>query len=196
MGLVHGDRSQNQRLRALEQFGRGELAVIVATDVAARGLHIPAIETVINYDLPLAAEEWVHRVGRAGHGGGFGESITLVSPAEADRWRKISSTTKTRLYPGELPEFQQWVRPQDLARVERLRKAEKAERIEPFRTSGSSSNAATGKGEASEKSSRGGKNAARRGLRGGDRIGHGRRNEASRPIKKGQKPGGGVRKPK
>ena len=115
VGLVHGDRTQNQRLRALEQFSKGELAVIVATDVAARGLHIPAIQTVINYDLPLAPEEWVHRVGRAGHGGGFGESITLVSPVEADRWRKIASTTSTKLYPDNLPEFEKWVRPQDLA---------------------------------------------------------------------------------
>ena len=193
VGLVHGDRSQNQRLRALEQFAEGKLAVIVATDVAARGLHIPAIQTVINYDLPLAAEEWVHRVGRAGHGGGFGESITLVAPAETERWRKISAATGTRLYPAELPEFEQWARPQDLARVERLRSAEKAERIEPFRDSKSSGNAPKAR---SSGGARGGKKAARSGLRGGDRIGHGRRNEASRPIKKGQKPGSGVRKPK
>ena len=167
--------------------------MIVATDVAARGLHIPAIQTVINYDLPLAAEEWVHRVGRAGHGGGFGESITLVAPAETERWRKISAATGTRLYPAELPEFEQWARPQDLARVERLRSAEKAERIEPFRDSKSSGNAPKA---GSSVGARGGKKAARSGARGGDRIGHGRRNEASRPIKKGQKPGGGVRKPK
>ena len=61
-------------------FADGEIPVLVATDVAARGLHIPAIRTVINYDLPVSVEEYVHRVGRAGHGGGFGESFTLVSP--------------------------------------------------------------------------------------------------------------------
>ena len=196
VGLVHGDRTQNQRLRALEQFSKGELAVIVATDVAARGLHIPAIQTVINYDLPLAPEEWVHRVGRAGHGGGFGESITLVSPVEADRWRKIASTTSTKLYPDTLPEFEKWVRPQDLVRVERLRSAEKAERKEPFRQSASDTTDDSSTGTDQEKGSRGGKAAARSGSRGGDRIGHGRRNSASRPIKRGEKPGGGVRKPK
>ena len=195
VGLVHGDRSQNQRLRALEQFANSELAVIVATDVAARGLHIPAIQTVINYDLPLAAEEWVHRVGRAGHGGGFGESITLVSPSEEERWRKIASATGTKLFPESLPAFEQWVRPQDIARVERLRSAEKAERKEPFRTSGASS-ANTSTDRSKGTGSRGGKAASRAGTRGGDRIGHGRRNAASRPIKKGQKPGSGVRKPK
>ena len=133
VGLVHGDRSQNQRLRTLEQFGKGELAAIVATDVAARGLHIPAVRTVINYDLPVAAEEWVHRVGRAGHGGGFGESFTLITPFETPRWGKIRSITKADAELEPLPDMEKWVRPQDLDRLERVRRAEKTERIEPFR---------------------------------------------------------------
>ena len=213
VGLVHGDRTQNQRLRALEQFGKGEHAVLVATDVAARGLHISAVNTVINYDLPIAAEEWVHRIGRAGHGGGFGESFTFVAPLDGDRWRKISRVTGTRLYPEDLPDVDKWIRPQDLERIERLRNAAKTERIEAFRGDSidellapdqeTTKDEKLPKGDKksggkakSGKNTVGGKNAARGGLRGGDRIGHGRRNEASRPISKGQKPGGGVRKPK
>ena len=59
VGLVHGNRSQVQRQRAIERFSAGDVAVLVATDVAARGLHIPAIRTVINYDLPIRTEEYV-----------------------------------------------------------------------------------------------------------------------------------------
>ncbi len=136
VGLVHGDRSQNQRTRALEQFAGGGSAVLVATDVAARGLHIDAVRTVINYDLPLSAEEWVHRVGRAGHGGGTGESITFVSPPEKDRWRTISKITGSRVPVDELPDVEEYVRPQDAAKLEKFRKGERTTRMEPFRKSG------------------------------------------------------------
>lgn len=195
VGLVHGDRSQNQRLRTLDQFGKGELAVIVATDVAARGLHIPAVTTVINYDLPLAAEEWVHRVGRAGHGGGEGEAITLVTPLERKRWRMIAEATGAKLRFEDLPELEAWVRPQDLDRLERVRSGLKAARMEPFRPK---AEAETGAGPRERKkgAAKGGKAAARSGRRGGDAIKRGRGRTASRPITKGEKPGGGVRKPK
>lgn len=193
VGLVHGDRSQNQRLQTLEQFGKGELAAIVATDVAARGLHIPAVSTVINYDLPLAAEEWVHRVGRAGHGGSQGEAMTLVTPDERKRWRVIADATDSRLRFEELPDFETWIRPQDALRLEKLRSPEKATRIEPFRVkSGSSAPRKNRKKGAAE----GGKDAARSGRRGGDSIRKGRGKGASLPITKGEKPGGGVRKKK
>jgi superfamily II DNA/RNA helicase len=189
VGLVHGDRTQNQRLQTLEQFSKGELAAIVATDVAARGLHIPAVKTVINYDLPLSAEEWVHRVGRAGHGGTEGEAITLVTPDERKRWRMISDATKAHLRFEDLPDFEKWIRPQDAMRLEKLRSPSKAERIEPFRPSSTSPRKNRKSGAAE-----GGKAAAKSGRRGGDSIRKGRGKGASMPIPKGQKPGGGVRK--
>ena len=189
VGLVHGDRSQNQRLQTLAQFSKGELAAIVATDVAARGLHIPAVTTVINYDLPLTAEEWVHRVGRAGHGGGKGEAVTLVTPDERKRWHTISEATNARLRFEDLPDFEEWIRPQDALRIEKIRSPAKAERIESFRRS-STSPRKNRKAGAAE----GGKAAAKSGRRGGDSIRKGRGKGASMPIPKGQKPGGGVRK--
>jgi ATP-dependent RNA helicase RhlE len=91
LGMIHGDRTQAQRSKALERFAAGELDVLVASDVAARGLHIPAVRTVINYDLPPNAEEYVHRIGRAGHGGGFGEALTFVSPRDQGAWENIAS---------------------------------------------------------------------------------------------------------
>ena len=137
VGLVHGDRSQNQRNRALELFGSGASAVLVATDVAARGLHIDAVKTVFNYDLPLSAEEWVHRVGRAGHGGGSGESITFVSPPERDRWKVISKITGARIPVDPLPDIEMFVRPQDAAKLEKFRKGERSTRLDPFRSKAS-----------------------------------------------------------
>jgi superfamily II DNA/RNA helicase len=87
--VVHGDRSQLQREKALESFAHGRCRVLVATDVAARGLHVPGIKLVVNYDVPVSPEEWIHRVGRAGHGGGEGASITFVSPEERMRWESV-----------------------------------------------------------------------------------------------------------
>ncbi len=120
-GLLHGDRSQTQREKALEDFAEGRSAVLVATDIAARGLHIPAIRTVINYDVPLLPEEYVHRVGRAGHGGGFAESFTFLSPEpeESGRWRAIAELASLDLAPTAAPDLTRWLRPEDRERLDR-----------------------------------------------------------------------------
>jgi ATP-dependent RNA helicase RhlE len=75
--MIHGDRSQSQRTAALEGFQRGRFRVLVATDLAARGIHVQDIVHVINYDLPEVAENFVHRVGRTGRAGGSGVASTL-----------------------------------------------------------------------------------------------------------------------
>ncbi|AXK71537.1 RNA helicase [Lysobacter sp. TY2-98] len=76
---IHGNKSQAQRQKALDAFKAGRARVLVATDVAARGLDIPALPLVINYDLPLVAEDYVHRIGRTGRNGATGEAISLVA---------------------------------------------------------------------------------------------------------------------
>jgi len=75
---IHGNKSQNARTRALEQFKAGEMRVLVATDIAARGLDIEALPHVVNYDLPHVAEDYVHRIGRTGRAGAEGEAVSLV----------------------------------------------------------------------------------------------------------------------
>jgi len=75
--MIHGDRSQSQRIAALEGFQRGRFRVLVATDVASRGIHVQDIVHVINYDLPEVAENFIHRVGRTGRAGGSGVASTL-----------------------------------------------------------------------------------------------------------------------
>ena len=86
---IHGNKSQAQRQKALDAFKAGKVRVLVATDVAARGLDIPQLPLVINHDLPMVAEDYVHRIGRTGRNGATGEALSLVSPDEANLLRQI-----------------------------------------------------------------------------------------------------------
>ncbi|MGH8668145.1 MAG: DEAD/DEAH box helicase, partial [Burkholderiales bacterium] len=79
---IHGNKSQNARTRALARFKDNELRVLVATDIAARGLDIEALPHVVNFDMPHVAEDYVHRIGRTGRAGVEGEAVSLVSPEE------------------------------------------------------------------------------------------------------------------
>ncbi len=84
---IHGDKSQGDRLATLERFKRGEIEVLVATDVAARGLDIAELPAVINFDVPRAAEDYVHRIGRTGRAGASGQAISLMT---ADDERSVA----------------------------------------------------------------------------------------------------------
>lgn len=86
---IHGDRSQSQRESAIEGFRSGEFRILVATDIAARGLDISNIAHVINYDLPQMPEDYVHRIGRTARNGAEGESLCLVTPEDKKTWRAI-----------------------------------------------------------------------------------------------------------
>ena len=89
VGLLHGDRSQPQREAALEGFRRGQLRLLVATNVAARGLDVDGIGQVINFDVPTQPEEYIHRIGRTGRAQAVGEAVTLVAPEEEAQLRQI-----------------------------------------------------------------------------------------------------------
>jgi ATP-dependent RNA helicase RhlE len=91
---IHGNKSQNQRTRALADFKNGKVAVLVATDIAARGLDIDQLPMVINYELPMVAEDYVHRIGRTGRAGAEGLAISLVSRDEESRLRDIRKLLK------------------------------------------------------------------------------------------------------
>jgi len=111
VAMLHGDRSQRQRDLALKSFADGDSDVLVATDVAARGLHVPRIKTVINYDVPLMPEDFVHRVGRAGHGGGASESHTFVGEDERDAWNRVRGLVPGEISSVPLPDLTPWGRP-------------------------------------------------------------------------------------
>jgi ATP-dependent RNA helicase RhlE len=88
-GIIHGNKSQNARSRALDDFKAGRVRVLVATDIAARGLDVAHLPLVVNFDLPLVPEDYVHRVGRTGRAGQRGRAVSLVSASEAGLLRQI-----------------------------------------------------------------------------------------------------------
>ena len=99
---IHGDKSQLDRMKALEAFKAGELEVLVATDVAARGLDVAGVPCVINYDLPFSAEDYVHRIGRTGRAGASGEAIAFFTPEEERYLLDIEKLIKTKIPRGNL----------------------------------------------------------------------------------------------
>ncbi len=99
---IHGNKSQGARTKALGGFKKGAVRVLVATDIAARGLDIPLLPHVINYELPNVPEDYVHRIGRTGRAGASGEAISLVSPDENEYVDGIEKLLGEKL-PSEIP---------------------------------------------------------------------------------------------
>jgi ATP-dependent RNA helicase DeaD len=100
---IHGDLSQIQRDRVMGRFRTGEAELLIATDVAARGLDIPEVTHVINYDIPMDPESYVHRIGRTGRAGRPGEAVTLVEPRERRLLRMIEQLIRQRITPVRVP---------------------------------------------------------------------------------------------
>jgi len=92
---IHGDKSQSARTQALRDFKSGKTHVLVATDIAARGLDIEQLPVVINFDLPMVAEDYIHRIGRTGRAGAEGQAVSLVSYYEMDQLRGIQRLINT-----------------------------------------------------------------------------------------------------
>ena len=96
-GAIHGNKSQNARVKAMNDFKTGECRVLIATDIAARGIDVSELHTVINYDLPDAAETYVHRIGRTGRAGHSGVALTFCSQDEHAKVRDIQKLTGRKL---------------------------------------------------------------------------------------------------
>ncbi len=106
---IHGDRSQAQRTRALTDFKRGKFRVLVATDIAARGIDIAELGHVVNYDVPMVPEDYVHRVGRTARAKATGDAITFVSADEEKYFSQIERTLGKRLDRAKTPELPAFV---------------------------------------------------------------------------------------
>lgn len=100
---IHGDIAQNQRERLVRQLRDGALDILVATDVAARGLDVRRISHVLNYDIPYDTESYVHRIGRTGRAGRAGDAIVFVTPRERGMLRTIERATRQKIEPMQLP---------------------------------------------------------------------------------------------
>ena len=96
---IHGNKSQTQRTKALDEFKRDKVQILVATDIAARGIDIELLTLVVNFDLPHVPEDYVHRIGRTGRAGGSGQAISLVSREEKKQLRAIESLIKLKITP-------------------------------------------------------------------------------------------------
>jgi superfamily II DNA/RNA helicase len=103
---IHGDKPQPARLRALDRFKAGEVQILVATDVAARGLDIDDLPQVVNFDLPIVAEDYIHRIGRTGRAGATGQAISLVAADEVPLLSAIETLTRQVLARSEEPGFE------------------------------------------------------------------------------------------
>ena len=102
---LHGDLRQSQRTQVMNRFRSGNVSFLVATDVAARGLDVDNVDAVINYDIPLDEEYYVHRIGRTGRAGKSGKAFTLVVGSERNRLREIMNYTKVKIDKGVIPTF-------------------------------------------------------------------------------------------
>ena len=113
---IHGNRSQNQRTQALEGFKNGTYRVLVATDIAARGIDVEALGHVVNFDVPLVPEDYIHRIGRTGRAEMTGEAFTFVAPDEEQELRQIEKVLGKRLPRVTVPDFDYAAKPE--ARLE------------------------------------------------------------------------------
>jgi ATP-dependent RNA helicase RhlE len=102
---IHSDRRQEDRFAALEAFRKGEYPVLVATDVAARGIDVQDISHVVNFDVPFSSDDYIHRGGRTARAGAVGEVITFVSPEDEERLRDIEKAIETVIPRVILPDF-------------------------------------------------------------------------------------------
>ncbi|TAJ93839.1 MAG: DEAD/DEAH box helicase [Gammaproteobacteria bacterium] len=102
---IHSNKSQSQRTRTLENFKKNRIQILVATDIAARGLDIHQLSHVINFDLPHVPEDYIHRIGRTGRAGASGQAISLVSPDENKQLQSIERLIKRRIEREAIPEF-------------------------------------------------------------------------------------------
>ena len=103
--VMHADRPQQARARALERFREGKVQVLVATDVMSRGIDVAGVDAVVNFDVPMDPEDYVHRIGRTGRAGATGHAYTFVAPDEISPLREIEYFTKKLVPVWDLPGF-------------------------------------------------------------------------------------------
>ncbi|MDY4426247.1 MAG: DEAD/DEAH box helicase [Helicobacter sp.] len=123
-GALHGDMEQRERQRAIKAFKDSSINVLVATDIAARGLDISGVSHVFNFHIPLNPESYVHRIGRTGRAGKKGVAITLATPLEFKELRRIKENTKAKIELYEIPDLQDTIDKKDSSLLENILKCE------------------------------------------------------------------------
>lgn len=166
---IHSDRSQNQRKRALENFAKGKVGVLVATDVLSRGIDVEKVSYVVNYDLPTQAQDYVHRIGRTGRAGASGYAISFVTPDTKSDLKSIEKFIRQEIPELELKNFDAEEATQRVvARTNRARARKDTELAQAMR-------------EEKRKQSRKKKAKEQSKAAGGGRAGGGKRSQGKRP---------------
>lgn len=155
VGVIHGNKSQSARTRALSDFKDDQIQILVATDIAARGLDIPELPHVVNYELPDVPADYVHRIGRTGRAGAGGEAISLVSNDESTQLRDIERLLGRKLLLKDVPEG---IKP-----LPRSTEASAIHRPQPTRRSNSSGSPAALRSNGQHRTGRNTNNGQRRG---------------------------------
>ncbi|MDN5294324.1 MAG: ATP-dependent helicase DeaD [Eubacteriales bacterium] len=131
---LHGDMTQYQRNKVMRQFRTGQVELLVATDVAARGIDVEHVTHVINYDIPQDPEVYVHRIGRTGRAGRQGVAMTFISPGEFRQLRLIEKTINMKIPRGQLPSLEELTERQKEELLEQLRRVLAKGELDYFRT--------------------------------------------------------------
>ncbi len=103
VGVLHGDISQGTRIRTLERYKNHEFKYLIATDVAARGIHVKGIDLVINYSIPFDKESYIHRIGRTGRADASGEAVSLITSKERDFMKRVEKYTNSKIKESNIP---------------------------------------------------------------------------------------------
>lgn len=148
---IHGNKNQNQRQRALQNFKEGKTRVLVATDIASRGIDIEKLQYVINYDIPNEAETYVHRIGRCGRAGEQGISISICEPEENAYIKDIEKLTKQKLKLVTENPFPQTDKPMTAAERKEAEKEKQRRRQEYFANRNKAKNAKSSKSRKKKK---------------------------------------------
>ena len=106
-GGIHGDMNQKSRDKVMNKFRNGNIEILIATDVAARGIDVPNVEVVVNYDVPQNPEYYVHRIGRTGRAGNMGYAFTFVAGKEIYSLRTIKKVTKSKIKQRKIPSYKE-----------------------------------------------------------------------------------------
>ncbi|MFZ0444897.1 MAG: DEAD/DEAH box helicase [Bacillus sp. (in: firmicutes)] len=130
---IHGDLSQAKRMSVLRKFKEGNLDVLVATDVAARGLDISGVTHVYNFDIPQDPESYVHRIGRTGRAGNAGVAITLITPREKSYLHVVEKTTRKKMERMEAPTLDEALEGQQKAAIEKITQTIEANNLQFYK---------------------------------------------------------------
>lgn len=102
--LLHSNKAQNTRINAIQAFKKGDIRILITTDVSARGMDVSKVSHVINFDLPSDYDDYIHRIGRTARAGNKGDAITLIDPSDEWHWKKIEEMIRQEIVLHELPE--------------------------------------------------------------------------------------------